>query len=74
MANILCGPLHLNVYYYTTCCLLNEEYLYNKLFIDHSQHLLYDASTVESHLLEPPRETKICSRNREFKILGVKLQ
>ena len=29
---------------------------------------------MESQFPEPPRETKISSRNREFEISGVKLQ
>ena len=33
-----------------------------------------DTATVESRFLEPPRETKIGSKNREIEISGVKLQ
>ena len=32
------------------------------------------SNTVESRFLEPPRETKICSRSQELELSGVKLQ
>ena len=36
--------------------------------------LSFSVITVESRFLEPPRETKIGSRNRDLEISGVKLQ